>query len=75
MSDKIKVNWVSDSSGVNSCHRNGPGKLKETYLGHIVFVDGKWFSKLKDEQGLRGPHRNMFMAKRDIEIAVNGEQV
>jgi hypothetical protein len=75
MSDKMKINWVSDSSGQNSCHRNGPGRLTETYLGHIVYKDEQWWSKLKDEEALRGPHKNMFMARRDVELAVKGEPV
>lgn len=75
MSAKLKIVWVSDSSGTLSCHVNGPGKLKETYLGHVLYKDEQWFSKVKGEEELRGPHKSMFFAKRDVEKAVDGEPV
>lgn len=75
MSSKMKITWISDSSGITSCHKNGPGMLKDTYLGHIFFKDGQWYSKLKGEDADRGPHRNMFTARRDVEVAVEGEPV
>lgn len=75
LTGKLKIVWMSDSSGIPSCHRNGPGMMKDTYLGHIVFRDGQWYSKLKDEEAERGPHRSMLAAKRDVEIAVGGEPV
>lgn len=74
MADKIKINWVSDSSGLTSCHLNNGGKPKDTYVGHIFMRDNQWWSKHKDGSE-HGPHKNYFAAKLDVERSVNGEPV
>jgi hypothetical protein len=72
---KVQINWCSDSSGNESCHLNSGGNFKETYVGALRLKEGKWYSVLSGSEELHGPHRDYNVARRHIEMSVNGEPV
>jgi hypothetical protein len=76
--EKTEICWADDSSGRTTCHLNINGKsLDETYIGEIVFnsEDGKWYSRLKGDPKLHGPHRIYRLAQLHVERSVNGAPV
>ena len=70
---KVEICWAEDASGRTTCHLNVNHKtLEETYVGEIVFKEGKWYSKLKDDPKLHGPHKMYRVAQKHVEASVNG---
>lgn len=79
--ERVHVNWLDDSSGVlHTCHINGPGDRKSTYVGEVCCVfdekakKHKWFSKLKGQQGST-EHCCFNDAKSFVESSVGGRTV
>lgn len=76
--EKTEICWMEDSSGRTTCHLNIRGKMAhETFIGEIVFnsEDGKWYSKLKEDPKLHGPHRIYRTAQLHVESSVDGVPV
>ena len=72
---KIKINWMEDAYGKQSCHLNEGGLMaKDSYVGHVFFRNDKWCSVLKDCDTIT-EHRTLELAKRRVQDSVNGEPV
>jgi hypothetical protein len=72
---KTKINWMEDAYGKQSCHLNDGGLMaKDSYIGHVVFRDGKWCAVLKGSDELI-PCNNLAAAKAYVQDSVGGEPV
>ena len=70
----MKIHWWTDSGGTYSCHKNEAGlTAKQSMLGFIVNVDGKWYFVLEPSAGRTGPFNNMHLARKALEKIVGGE--
>jgi hypothetical protein len=73
----IRICWIEDSSGTHSCHRNGGGSFRESYVGHLVFVtaDRTWIAILSGSSDRGGPFRSFQVAQKFVEDSVGGRPV
>lgn len=54
MSDKSAVQWIQDSSGVNTCHVNdGSLDFKQSLIGTLFYRGSSWYVVLADGKEIK----------------------
>ena len=70
----MKIHWWTDSGGNYSCHKNLPGlSAKESLIGYLEKVGGKWYYVLEPNAGRTGPFVDMGTARKALEKMVDGQ--
>lgn len=65
--EKPDVTWISDSSGINSCHINGTNlSFDDSLIGRLMFVGGEWKARLKDGTELPGEFASLYHARAGL---------
>jgi hypothetical protein len=73
---KLVVCFNEDSFGKVTVHKNEMGLLlKESYLGHITYKEGKWWFILKGEEKEYGPYESPGKARKGIKNALGAEEI
>jgi hypothetical protein len=72
---KTKITWMSDGSGRESVHENGPKMAKDSYLGHIERRGDEWVFIEKDVEKEHGPYGSLAEVRRAALKIVNGEYI
>ena len=66
--EQVLVTWMTDSSNVESIHRNAPNlSAVDSYLGTVEARDGTWGYFLKGEEFV--PCINYATARKGLELA------
>ena len=71
----MKITWMSDGSGRDSLHENGPKMAKDSYLGHITRINDEWFFVQNGVDKPHGPFRSLADVRRAAVKIVGGEYV
>lgn len=70
---KVKINWIEDAYGNQTCHFN-EGKMMavDSYIGTVCFRDGSWQATLKGAEKMLAC-KNLASAKQYVQDSVDGE--